>query len=300
MTWFIYAIAAPALWAGINHIDKYVVSHYSAHRHPGALVLFSSITSGIAFILIGTFADLSHLTVFQALLGMVTGALFVGGYIPYMYALQKDDVSITASLWQMIAPFSYILGVIFLHETVSFSQGASGALIIIGALLLTTNFRQFVWNKKLFFLMALASLMLALNTVIFKIIGLQSSFWTISFWEYLGAFIFGIILVTCVPSIRRDFIGFVRDGGQKIVLLNMCAESLNIVARLLSNFAALLAPIALVYAVNGAQPMFILVYSIILTYLFPSIEREKLFGYYLLQKIVGICVIVIGALLLVL
>jgi uncharacterized membrane protein len=298
--WFIYAIVAPMIWAVINHIDKFVISRYAENKKPEALLIFSSFVAGFATLLIFCFAPIVKVETYQALAGILAGIIFIVGYIPYMYALQGDEVSIVASLWQLVAVFSYIFGVVFLNETLALHQLLGGLLIIAGAVLMTLNFKNISWNKwntKTLELMVYASFLIALNTVIFKLIGLESSFWTASLWEYLGAFLFGIFLLL-IPSYRDDFKSFVREGGKKIVSLNVIAESMNVVARLFFNFAALLGPIALVYIANGTQPFFIFLYGLILFFFFPKIEAENFSRQAVLIKISAIIVMILGSVML--
>lgn len=297
MQWFIYALAAPMIWAAINHIDKYVISRYAEKRKPETLVVFSCLTSGIAALLIFCFAPIVHATLYQALGGILAGILFIAGYIPYMYALQEDEVSIVAPLWQLVALISYIFGAALLHEVLSLHQIFAGFLIIAGAVLMTLNFEKFAWKGRVFKLMFLASLLIALNTVIFKIIGLESSFWTASLWEYIGAFVFGIILLS-FPTYRLDFKNFVKEGGRVLVPLNIFAESMNVFARLFFNFAALLGPIALVYVVSGTQPLFIFIYGLILVTFFPKIQSENFSRSALLLKLTAILIMILGSALL--
>jgi len=42
MSWFLFALIGPALWALVNHIDKYIISKYFTGRGVGSLVLFTS------------------------------------------------------------------------------------------------------------------------------------------------------------------------------------------------------------------------------------------------------------------
>jgi drug/metabolite transporter (DMT)-like permease len=296
--WFIFALAAPMTWALVNHIDKYIISSYAQNKKPEALVVFSALISGLASVLIYFFIPLIHISSTQALFAVFAGILFVSAYIPYMYALQQDEVSIVAPLYQMIAPLSYIMGAIFLHESLSGKQIFASLLIVLGSMLLTLNFdKKLVWKGRIFKLMFFSSLMLASNTVIFKLIGLKSSFWTVSFWEYLGAFIFGLITL-CIPVYRRDFRDFVWAGGKKIVSINILSEGLNVSARLFFNFAALLSPIALIYVVNSTQPLFIFLYGFLLFIFFPKISKGDFSHKAFLVKLSAIFIMIIGSALL--
>ncbi len=297
MQWFFIALAAPLIWAVVNHIDKYVISRYAENKKPEALVIFSSLTAGLAAVLISIFAPIQNLSILNILVVAFAGVIFVASYIPYMYALKEDEVSIVAPLWQMIAPISYVLGAVFLREYLPLKQVLAGLLIVAGAVLMTIDFKKFVWKGRIFKLMFLSSFLLASNTLIFKIIGLESSFWTVSLWEYVGAFVFGIVLL-CFSSYRADFGSFLKEGGKKIVFLNILAESINVIARLFFNFAALVAPIVLVYVLNGTQPLFIFLYGLILFFFFPKIEAENFSKTHFMLKLLAIIIMILGSTLL--
>ena len=44
MTWFLIALIGPILWAGVNHVDKYLLSDKFKGSNVGALMLFSTLT----------------------------------------------------------------------------------------------------------------------------------------------------------------------------------------------------------------------------------------------------------------
>ncbi len=292
--WFVYAISAPLVWAIVNHIDKYVVSQYAPNKRPEALIVFCSLISGVTTLFIFSFAPIQAVAWSQAVWAVFAGMLFVAAYIPYLYALQEGETSVVAPLYQMIIPVSYFLGVLLLHETLVLAQIIPSVLVIAGSVLLTIDVKKWVWKGRIFKLMLVACVFLAFNTIIFKHIGLESSFWTASAWEYTGAFLFGL-LVLCVPAYRKDFLSFVKEGRGKIVALNFLGEGLNVAGRMFFNFAALLAPIALVYVVSGTQPLFILFYSVLLYLFFPKIQREDFSRDSLALKITAIVLIIIGS-----
>src|SRR5207247_168316 len=109
------------------------ISRYASEKRPDALVIFSSLASGATCLLIFLLAPVKSISALQSFGGIFAGMLFIAGYIPYMHALQKEEVSITAPLWQMVVPISYILGAVVLHEYLSGRQMLAGFLIMAGA-----------------------------------------------------------------------------------------------------------------------------------------------------------------------
>lgn len=124
--------------------------------------------------------------------------------------------------------------------------------------------------------MFLASFLVALNGFIFKLVAIQADFWTTSFWEYVGLTILAFALLVFVKSYRKQFFEVVKANKLPVLSLNGLNEVINIIAKFSMNFATLLAPLALVWVVNGFQPFFIFIYGVILTIFFPHLGTETL------------------------
>lgn len=296
MSWIFYALLAPAIWGAVNHIDKYIISKYFAHAPVTLLVLFTSLTAGLAAIVMAFFVPIFAISITQALWIIFAGLLFVVSYIPYVYALKDDEASLVAPLFQMIFVFALLFGYIFLGEKLTAMQLVASACIITGSLILSIDLNSSIRRLKSlsFFRMALASALIALNMLIFKVVALESSFWVTSFWEYVGAVLCGFILLGISKSSRINFFAILKE--KKIVISwNIFNETLNLVARLSANFASLVVPIALVSLANGTQPFFIVAYGVVVPFIFRGIEREKFYGKYLAQKVVSILLMIIGA-----
>jgi len=80
--------------------------------------------------------------------------------------------------------------------------------------------------------------------------------------------------------------------------INAINEILNIVAKMIFNFATLLAPLALVWTVNGAQPLVVLIFGLILTLFWPKAFKEDISKANLAKKAIFIILIFVGGYLL--
>jgi len=297
MQWFWIALAAPAIWAVVNHIDKYIISRYFTGRGVGSLVIFTSL-SGLIFSIFILLFNYSSLTfgLADAVLIAFNGALLVASFIPYLYALEKEEASIISTLFQTIPVFVYFLALFFLREVLSAKQIFSSLLIIAGAIIISLDLSVKVrFKMKPFLLMLLSSFMIAVNVLIFKIIALKENFWGTAFWEYIGGAIFGLILFSFIRLYRRQFLATIAKSRLMVLGLNTLSEILNIIAKLLANFASLLAPLTLVLVVNGFQPLIVFIYGIFLTLFLPKIGKETLTKKVIIQKIIAIIIIFIGA-----
>lgn len=302
MTWLVFALLAPILWAGVNHFDKYIIHRYVKSGGDAGSTILLSAMSGVVVSVIVFFIDPQSIVIDwkMAVLIILNGALLTASYIPYLYALADDETSVVAPLFQLITFFIYILGVIFLNETLTGIQLFAGLLIIGGAVLMT--FRKtasgFHVKKKVVGLMVLSSFLIAANSILFKSLAEQTDFWKMAFWEYLGATLSALALFVCVGRYRREFLRIIRENNFLVIPLNTIGALASATARLSFNFAALLVPVALVSIVSGFQPFFILLYGIILTLIVPRIAKEDISKEFLLQKILATVLMVLGAVLL--
>ena len=279
--WLILALLAPFFWSCAGYIDKFVVTRYfrgQTQTGVGSLVIFTGLTGflmAFCIVLLGhTVSYLSVVTIFWILLA---GAVLVASFIPYLHALQREDASVVVPLFQMIPVFSYILGSFVLNEVLTPKQLVASGLVIVSACFLATNPRErYRFNPKLFWLMALASFGIALNSLMFKYLALQNlDPWATGFWEYVGAGLFALTLLLFSRTYRQQFYYLLTIGGVRVGSLNVIGEMLNLSAKLAVGFATLTTPLALVWVVNGLQPLMILLMGFTLTTLFPAAFEEK-------------------------
>src|SRR5689334_2846683 len=126
MNWFFIALGAPILWAIVNIADNYLVAKFSnkeKEHSSGGLVLFSSLIG--LFIALAIFIFTSHIfniSIIDKLLLLLNGGLTITWIILYLYALEIEDISVVVP-WMLTIPiFGYVLGYIFLGETLTLSQ----------------------------------------------------------------------------------------------------------------------------------------------------------------------------------
>lgn len=299
MQWFFIALSAPFLWALVNVSDQYLVQKYTTgKRGSGGLVLFSSLIGIIVAFLIGIFVSgVFDISLLDKMLLIITGGITIAWVILYLFTLEIEDVSAVVPWFLTIPIFGYILGYIFLNETLSVQQFIGSFVVLFGVFLISIDFskqkRKFKWRPA--FYMLLSCFLLATSGVIFKYVTIGDQFWVSSFWEYAGLGGFGILIYIFVPKYRNEFLLMNRQGGGKIITLNTASEILTIIGNLLTNYAILLAPVALVYLVSSFQPAIVLFLTLFTTKFFPNIAKENLTKHILLPKIIAIVIMVIGS-----
>ena len=134
--------------------------------------------------------------------------------------------------------------------------------------------------------------------IIFKYVTIDGNFWISSFWEYAGLGFFGLLIYIFIPKYRHEFMLMNKEGGKKIFALNTISEVFTIFGNLLTNYAILLAPVAMVYLVGSFQPAIVLFLTLLATKFFPNIAKENMSKKILLPKIISIFIIIWGSILL--
>lgn len=297
MDWIILALISPLLWALSVRIDKELISKYF-HGKTGALILFSSFISLLVLpFIILIQPNVFSISPFYILTTIFVGMLYVLYLFPYLKALNIEEASRVIPIFQTIPVFGAILAFFILGEVLTLEQILAGTLIIIGAIGISAKFitTGIKLNKKVLALMLLASLMVALSSVIFKLVAIKTEFWTTLFWQQIGFALFGLIIFIFKKDFREQFIEVFKKNSKNIIGLNVFNEIINIAALIIFNFATLLAPMGLVWVINGFQPLFILILGVIITLFFPRFGKEKIDKFTLFQKIFFIFIMLVGA-----
>ena len=302
MSWFFITLVASFLWSFVNIFDQYLVAEYSTGRRgSGGLVLFSSLTGILAAGLIGISTNgLLAIPVLDKLLLVLAGGISIAWIVFYLFALEIEDVSAVVSWFLTVPIFGYILGYLFLNETLSAQQLFGAFIILFGVFLISIDFsgqkKKFKWRPGLY--MLTACFLISATGVIFKYVTIGNNFWISSFWEYVGLGIFGVIIFLFIPKYRHEFMLMNKQGGKKIFALNTTSEIFTTIGNLLSNYALLLAPVTMVYLVGSFQPAIVLLLTLLATRFFPQIARENITKRILLPKIIAIAVMILGGIVL--
>lgn len=303
MEWFIYAFLAPVLWALVNIADKFLVDDNSGTDYPiGSLVIFSSL-AGLVVMAVTPFitGGIFEIGFSDRLILIASGVINLLWIILYLHALESDEVSSVTPWFLTIPVFAYVLGYFILGETITGIQVLGGIIILFGNLIFSIDFKDkdnYKVKWKTVALMLPASILGALWGILFKFVAQDSGFWESSFWEYVGLFLAGLFIFIFIKKYRNGFLSMLKNGGKKILTINFSSEFVTIVGNLFNNFALLLAPVTLVYLVAAFQPVFVLIFAIILTVFIPKILTEDISKRTLIPKVIALIVMIIGSYLL--
>ena len=297
MSWFFIALWAPFLVACANHNDKFLLSRCLKEKNIGAIVILSSLFSGVAVvILLFIQPGVYDVGLIRGTALVATGMSSVLASVFYLYALDIDEASFVTPFYQTVPIFACFLGYFILGETITPVQGLGSFVIIVGALALSFEFgpRGIRFKRNVVVLMLAASFLSAINGVIFKLIALDKGFLVALFWGFVGQVMAGLTFLVCVPSCRRELRGLFRQQKAAVVGLIALSRILVSVSEAVTLYATLLAPVALVLLVNSFQPLFVLTLGTVLTLFLPRVAKESLDRMKMLQKGAGIALMLVG------
>ena len=304
MNWFWIAIVGPILWSVGNHIDKILLAKYFKSAGVGALFVYSAAFSGFALpFIVWIEPDVLGGRIFPIIILILSGVLTAVALALYLYALNDSEATIVVPFFQLIPVFSFIFAYLLLGETLTPTQAIAGLIIIGGAIILSFELDEYDnkrYSIKWKFLLAMigSACFFALYEVFFKMAAIEENFWHAAFWNNLGIFAIGLLLMIFSKKVRNNFLNIIKNHKLNIFGLNLLNEMLALVGNMFVAFATLLAPIALVGLTNAYQPIFVFIGGLILTIYFPHITTERITGRHLYQKVLAIGVIFAGSYLL--
>jgi len=293
MTWQLLAISAAALWAGVNIIDKHLLSG----RVKNPLVMFS--LSGVFTALIALGLRISGIVhpigLPLALWAMFGGALGVFAASLYFHAVKMGDISRIAPLFHVIPLYTALFAAVFLNEVFTIKMYIGITVIVLGAIMLSPRAegRRFKLSN-VFWLVMLSSAIVAVSNVITKHVFNASDYWTVFFYIMIGQ------TASIIPIIwfaRRDVKNTIIEHGRKVVWLLLLVEVMDLSAMFMFYAAMFIGYVTLVNTLAAVQPFFILLFAVIASIWFPKILKEEISRKTVAQKLVAIALIFAGVLL---
>jgi len=294
--WLAFAFSGPVLWAISTHFDKYLVERYFKHSDVAVLLLFTAFMGVLALPFIALFEP----TIFQLDRGSIalivlSGILYMGATLFYLRALQFEEASVVSPFFQTIPLFGYGLAFFVLGERLSIVKIAGGALILVGTLIVSVRLDQnaHLFKLRLALLMLACGLAAAISGLIFKVFAIKVEFWTTTFWMFVGEAMFGAALLA-VGSYRAQLAVLWRANAAALLTINGSNELINLGGGLGSRYALMFAPLAIVQAIGSTTTLFVFLFGVALSLLFPHLARETLSFRDLVQKGAAAVLVAVG------
>jgi len=134
---------------------------------------------------------------------------------------------------------------------------------------------------------------MSLSTLIFKAFAVKDEFWATTFWMFAGEALYGVIFLS-IPHYRTQFTDLLRSNGKALLAINASNELINLGGGLANRYALIFAPLAIVQAIGSTTTLFVFVFGVLLTLLFPKVSRENLSAREFAQKGIAAVLVAIG------
>src|SRR5215468_3403039 len=119
MSWILLAFCGPVLWAASTHIDKYLVERFFKDSGVGALLIFTALIGVVGMPPIAAFVDVFAIGATGIAVTAASGLMYLAAIYFYLRALQQEEASVIAPLFQTSTLFTYAIAYFVLHESLS-------------------------------------------------------------------------------------------------------------------------------------------------------------------------------------
>ena len=305
MLWIIFTLLAYFLLSLVALIDEILLT--GRLIRPKVYAFYVGILGVVVLFLIPFGFELPN--PFTAGLAILSGALWIFALLSLYEALRRYEISRVIPAIGGILPI-FTLGLTYLFswqrgsslEGLSYAKIASFLLLILGSILITWKGKEII-NKKSLGLSILTAFLFAVSFTTTKIVFLEQPFISGFIWLRFGGF-FAALLFIFFKEIREELFEKIKIKKKKALFENpklaavfLLNQIIGTGAGILQNLAIYLAPImylAFINAMEGIRYIFILIFTILLSYKLPKILSEKITKPILLKKVLAILLIISG------
>jgi drug/metabolite transporter (DMT)-like permease len=289
-SWIFVALSGYLFLAFTGVADKFLIS--KVERHPIAYAFYTAITGPFSLILLPFGAKL--LTPHDFLVALIAGVFFIAG-IYYSYsAIAQSSVSRVVPIQVGLIPVSSLLfAYLFLGEHLTQVQTIAFCLLVLGAILISIRKENGSWTHKALTYAAISGAFFALTSVLTKYIFLHSNFISGMVWTRMG-FFFAALPILLFKKNRDVIFNAPKQAGVKNVVLYYSSRATGTIGGFLQNYAVSLGSVVVVNALQGAQFVFLLIMTSLLSIYFPKVLKEKISFEIIGLKIIAIILIAAG------
>jgi len=259
MSWFFYALLAAFVYSCSIVTDKLLLTRQFKKVSELSLTTAAALAGipllAVFLVFVRPFPDLNTLAY-----GLAAGWLLILAYQLYYIALRKADAALITTLFQLVLPFNFIVGMVFFDEKPTLLQVAGLLIISLGATLISLEQKERKWRLRtdVLLLMASASLLLSTSDAVFKNAAENIPFSTLAVSEYASSVLAGLLLFICVPKVRRELMSIRTKLSQTFGVLEF-NELLTLGGTVAIRYALVIGPLALIQGVMGTQPLMVMV-----------------------------------------
>ena len=290
--WVYFVLIAEGIWSICMLIDKFVISKQHIKNPLVFIILNGAMNVLIIFLL--PFFSFASLKLSDILVALASGIFLSLAVIVYYKAIQYEEISRIAILFQIGPIFALILSYFLIGEILT-KNHLIGFFFLLGAGLIV-SYKKTEGSFKIsmaFCLMAFSMLLGTIGAIAAKHIYNITDFWNAFLWLRISGFT--ALLVLLLPSVRKDFVITFRQMNPKIKNLMIFKMAIDFSAFIFSGYALKNGPVSLVTALSSSVlPLFVFALALITSIYIPNIVKEEIDKKAILTKLSAIILIIIG------
>lgn len=293
MSWFYLALLAPLFYAITVLFDDNLLRF--VYKGPYLATTFAGVFGALP-LLSRLFLPSGAISLDLALLAILAGFLNITYYFFYFRGLALDMPSIVIALFSLAPATIPVLAYFFVHERLTVAELAGFTIVLLASAgLAATDIRKFKFSKALIPLL-IAVVLMDIVAVLSKYVYQRVSFYPAYLCYAGGMGLGGLAFFLVQYTSNRATLRTINRSLKKLLPVFVAAELLNLGAEFTLNLAIDRGPVSLVKAIEGVQPMFMLLMTIALYPVAPRFFREAEAGG-LARKLVLMALSVLGLIL---
>lgn len=289
----VMAFLAPILHSSCNLLDSHFANNLI--KSNSAIIFYNSLTNVVAIpflLLFGLPQPISWELLPFLLIIAATETFYL---LPYYHALRKIDTSVASALFSLANVLIPVLAWFLVDERLRLSQYFGFGVIIAASIVLNIDSPRRIKINAAFWLMLMVSVMLAVQSVCYK--------YAIENLDWVTAVFYTLVLSTLMSSAflvlqnsRRNIVRAfpVYRKNFRYFLLN---EIIYQAGEIPSMFALSLLPVVAIEGINATQPIFVLLFGVLLHRFYGDRFKESVHPRHILKKLLCFALIIWGVVL---
>lgn len=289
---YIVAFLTPMIYAVSNILEAQFST--VVFKKNVSTLFYCGITNilSIPFLLFIGGAETLHFPLELVPIVFLTAVLDLLCLYPYYESLKRADTSVVAALWIPAQVFLPFLSYLIVNEQLAFWQYIGFFLTLAAASILNLKWGDKIKINLAFYLMLFAALMFVLEQVVSKKALLGMPWFSFAFYWCIctDILLFSFLLF---PSVRKDitseFASYKKHVSYFILL-----EVVDRTASMCYTYSLAFLPVVVRASINATQPIFVLLYGVILYHIFGNRFKETLTRQEVIKKLICFTIIILG------
>jgi len=287
------AFASPILHGASNTIDSYLYNGIFHRLTP--LIFFSTALNLLFLPLVFIFGWPAFVSANIAIILFGIALIEVLYQYPYFWSLRRTDTSVVAALFSLGKVSVPLFAFFIVGERLAPLQYVGFFVLILSSMALSAERISLRFDRTFLFMLS-ASLLLSLESVLYKYVFEQGVSWSSAMvWTMaLEFFIAGVMVLT--PKNLAEIVALrpkIKQVGLPLTIMQFLSWS----GSAGSAYALSLIPVSVVKGIGSTQALFVLVYALFFAKRYPHLFREYIGHDGVRKKIFLFACIIVGVVL---